>query len=143
MDKENLGQPLDLLEIWNNLPFPKFLGYEVKSCAEGRCIIELPVNPNVIGPFNVVHGGVFYSLCEVSTFLAAATVLPGDKVSVTNDINISVLKFVSGGTLLVEAWVLKSGKRSCFVEARITDDSGQPVAVARASKMIISKPSPS
>ncbi len=35
---------------------------------------------------------------------------------------------------------MKLGKRTCFMEARITDDGGEPVAAARTSKMIISRP---
>lgn len=128
------------VDAMKDIPYHRFLGYEMKSSAEGRCMIELPVTPNIMGPFNVVHGGIYYSMCEIATFVAAASVLPGDKIAVTADINISVLKSVSEGTLLIEAWVLKLGKRSCFMECRITDDSGQPVAAARASKMIISKP---
>lgn len=138
MDREAL---LELLKSWENVPINRFLDFDIKSFGEGRCIIELPVSPNIIGPYNVVHGGVFYIMCEVATFIAALSAIPGDKVAVTADINISVMKSVSEGKLLIEAWVLKLGKRSCFMEARITDDSGQPVAAARASKMIISKPS--
>lgn len=136
MDREAV---LELLKSWN-VPVDRFMGFEIKDLGDGRCTIELPVSPNIIGPYNVVHGGVYYFMCEVATFIAALTALPDDKVAVTADINISVLKSVSEGKLLIEAWVLKLGKRSCFMEARITDDSGQPVAAARASKMIISKP---
>lgn len=139
MDKESLNS---LLKSWSILPFERFLGFEVKSWGEGRCVIEVPVTPNIIGPYKVVHAGIIHAMCEVATFIAAIATLPDDKLAVTADINISVLKSVSEGRLLVEAWVLKMGKRSCFMEARITDDSGQPVAAARCSRMIISKPPP-
>lgn len=129
-----------LLRSWSSLPYDQFLGYSVKSYGEGRCIIEVPVTPNIIGAYNVVHAGIYYTMCEVATFIAAITALPEDKVAVTGDMNISVLKSVSEGKLMVEAWVLKMGKRSCFMEARITDDSGQPVAAARSGKLIISRP---
>ncbi len=129
-----------LLKSWRNIAYNQFLGYKIISYGEGRCIVELPVTPNIIGPYNVVHAGVYYTMCEIATFIAAITAIPEDKVAVTADINISVMKSVSEGKLLVEAWVLKLGKRTCFMEARITDDSGQPVAAARASKMIISRP---
>lgn len=137
MDKESIDF---LLKTLGSLPYHNFLGFDVKSCGEGRCVIEMPVSPNIVGLYNVVHGGVYHTMCEVATFIAAVTALPEDKVAVTSDINISVLKSVSEGKLLIEAWVLKLGKRSCFTECRITDDGGQPVAVARAGKMIISKP---
>ena len=139
MDKVSIRS---LLESWRSLPFDQFLGFEVKSWGEGRCVIEIPVTPNIIGPYKVVHAGIYHAMCEVATFIASITALPADKLAVTADINISVLKSVSEGRLLVEAWVLKMGKRSCFMEARITDDSGQPVAAARCSRMIISKPAP-
>lgn len=129
-----------LLESWRSLPFNQFLGYRLKSWGEGRCIIELPVAPNIIGPYNVVHAGIYHAMCEIATFIASLTAVPADKVAVTSDINISVMKSVSEGKLLVEAWVLKMGSRTCFMEARITDDGGQPVAAARTSKMIISRP---
>lgn len=137
METENMKA---LLKSWGNLPFDQFLGFEVKSWGEGRCAIEIPVTPNIVGPYKVVHAGIIHAMCEVATFIASIATLPEDKLAVTADINISVLKSVSEGRLLVEAWVLKMGKRSCFMEARITDDSGQPVAAARCSRMIISKP---
>lgn len=137
MDKEALTV---LLKSWNNLPYDRFLGHVVKSYGEGRCVVELPITSNVIGPYKVVHAGIYYSLCEIATFFAALTVLPEDKLAVTGDINISVLKSVADGKLLAEAWVLKLGKRTCIMEARITDDGGEPVAAARTSKMIISRP---
>ncbi len=137
MDKEALEV---LLKSWGELPYDRFLGHVVKSYGEGRCVVELPITPNVIGPYKVVHAGIYYSLCEIATFFAALTVLPEDKLAVTADINISVLKSVAEGKLMTEAWVLKLGKRTCFMEARITDDGGEPVAAARTSKMIISRP---
>jgi len=130
----------DLKNYINSIPLHRFMGFSVKSSGEGRCVIEMPVSPNILGPYNVVHGGIFYTMCEVASSIAAASVMPEDKLAVTFDINISVLKSVSKGSLLIEAWVLKLGKRTCFMEARITDDTGEPAAAGRVSKMIVSKP---
>jgi acyl-CoA thioesterase len=120
------------------LPYHQFMDFRIESCGGGECEIRIDIHPNILNVFRTVHGGIHYSMCDVVAFLAACTLLDGDSLAVTSDINVSVLSFVTSGTLIYTAKVLKLGKRIGFIESRVHDGKGNLIAVARITKTIIS-----
>lgn len=120
------------------LPYHRFMDFRIENCGKGACEIRIDIHENILNVFNTVHGGIHYSMCDVVAFLAACTLLDGDSLSVTSDINVSVLSFASSGTLIYTAKVLKMGKRIGFIESRVYDGDRNLIAVARITKTIIS-----
>lgn len=77
-----------------------------------------------------VMGGVMFTLADF-TFAVSAN-RSSDAVTVTSLASISFLGRVKGDTLYAESKLLKDGKKSCFYEIEITDDTGTLVAKASA-----------
>lgn len=122
-----------LVERMQNLPYHQFIGIKIVSWGEGASQISFTASKNNLNPY----GGIYYTACDVAAYLAASTLVPDDKVAVTTDINVSVLTSVSQGELTVKGSVIKTGKRICFMDARIFDQDENLIAVARITKSII------
>ncbi len=99
-----------------------------------------PLSEATRNAYGAVHGGIYYTSCDVAAFVAVATLLPDDYFSVTSDINVSVMAAVLEGDLTVKCEVLKKGKRNCYVASRVLDKNGKLVVVARITKALIPVP---
>lgn len=137
MDKEQLAQFVKIIE---NIPYHQFIGLKILAYNQGFCETQLDISENILNPFGVVHGGIYYTICDVTAFIAASTLLADGSTAVTSDINVSVLSAASEGVLRVRANILKAGKRICFIDARIFDKDENIIAVARVTKTIINSP---
>ncbi|MBU0992734.1 MAG: PaaI family thioesterase [Proteobacteria bacterium] len=126
-----------IIKIYNKDTFFRFLGFEVKSCADGYCLLSFLVHKSILNPAGTVHGGVLNALCSVAASLAALSMIDDCRFTVANDFNSSVMQGVSSGTLTIEGKVLKAGKRLVFVEVFIKDESGNYVAAARVTKSVL------
>jgi uncharacterized protein (TIGR00369 family) len=129
-----------LVEKVQNLPYHRFIGLTITGYGDGCCSIRVPISENVLNPCGAVHGGIIYSLCDVAAYIAVSTTLADDQLAVTSDINASLLSAAMQGSLLVEAKVIKVGKRICYLEARVTDAEGNLIAVSRVTKSVIAYP---
>ncbi len=129
-----------LIETVENLPYHRFIGLKVASWEEGRVELTFPLSEATRNAYGAVHGGIYYTSCDVAAFVAVATLLPDDYFSVTSDINVSVMAAVLEGDLTVKCEVLKKGKRNCYVASRVLDKNGKLVVVARITKALIPVP---
>jgi uncharacterized protein (TIGR00369 family) len=129
-----------LIERMENLPYHRFIGLKVVSWEEGRVELTFPLSEATRNAYGAVHGGIYYTACDVAAFIAAATLLPDDHFSVTSDINVSVMAAVLEGDLTVKCEVLKKGKRNCYVASRVLDKDGKLVVAARITKALIPIP---
>jgi len=129
-----------LVDKVQNLPYHRFIGLIIAGYGNGYCSICVPVSENILNPCGAVHGGIIYSLCDVAAYIAVSTILADDQLAVTSDINASLLSAAMQGSLLVEAKVIKVGKRICYLEARVTDAEGNLIAVSRVTKSVIAYP---
>lgn len=119
------------------LPYHQFMAFRIESYGKGECEIRIDIHPNILNIFNTVHGGIHHSMCDVTAFIAACTLLDADSLAVTSDINVSILSFAASGSLIYTAKVLKMGKRIGFVESRAYDEDRNLIAAARVTKTIM------
>ncbi len=82
------------------------------------------IHQNAVGH---VMGGVFFTLADFT--FAVATNFDAPSPTVTVSSTISYLSGARGGVLYGESRLLRDGKRNCFYEISITDESGTLVAV--------------
>jgi uncharacterized protein (TIGR00369 family) len=137
MNKEQVSH---LVKKFENLPYHQFIGLKIVSYNPGFCETQVDISENILAPDGVVHGGIYYSICDITAGIAASTMLSDGSRPVTSDINVSVLSAAREGILKTTANVLKAGKRICFVEAKIVDKNENLVAVARITKAILNNP---
>jgi acyl-CoA thioesterase len=117
-------------EIWKRSPFTKLLGLEIEKLEHGTCFSRLKIKDTFLNKHSVVHGGVIYSMADVSMGVAVySTLKSGDETS-TVEIKINYLKPAKTSVLLCEAKTIKKGKNIAVMEAEIR--SGENTLIAKA-----------
>ncbi len=100
-----------------NHDFHKYLGIEDILAKDGKAIIEIEVKAHLLNPSGTFHGGVMYTLCDVTSFCALISQLGENEIGVTNHFSIQPMRAVTVGSIITfKAEVLKLGKRLAFVE---------------------------
>lgn len=136
MHTENISR---FFEVLKDIPLHRFLGIQIISYKDGFGEILVPVTANLVNTAGAVHGGVYYTLCDITATLAFSTVQQ-NSFYVTHDINVSLLEPAFSGSLIARANVIKLGKRLGFVECRIYNDNQILLAISRVTKTILSNP---
>jgi acyl-CoA thioesterase len=94
------------------------------------CIVEVPVEDYMFNSQGVLHGGVSAFILDVSMghlckkFLAPA---------VTLEMKIQYLNGVNAGTVRCTACFIKKGKTIQYVESKMINQDGKPIATATAT----------
>ena len=127
--------PSDILAIMEKeVPFNRLLGIRGESAESGRCVLVLPVRPELVGDPRrpALHGGVVSALLDTAGGLAAWSVLgDGESVS-TVDMRVDFLEPAGlSGTLRAEAELVRKGNRVCHVRVALLQE-GVLVAEGRA-----------
>ena len=111
----------------NNNPFGKRLGIYVEELRPGYARAVKTVTEEDLNPVQVPHGGVYFSLAD--TACGSAMVAYGN-VCVTINCSFSFLKSAKAGDkLTAEARELQNGRSVSVLEARVTGESGELLAV--------------
>jgi uncharacterized protein (TIGR00369 family) len=117
--------------------FRELVGTELASTGEGRAVVEVHAEEHHLNPGGTVHGGVVYTLVDVSMAEALRTTTSeGDERPVTIEIKVNYLEPAKAGTLTSTAQVRKGGKRVTIVEAEVAQDS-EVVALATGTYTIV------
>jgi uncharacterized protein (TIGR00369 family) len=105
----------------------------------GRVSFTLVPSEFHLNPFGLVHGGVLAALIDTAMGCAVHSLLPIGAGYVTSELNVRFLRSTGTGTgaLVCTGEVLKPGRRSMVVQARVTDDSGRDVAVGGCTCLVI------
>ena len=105
--------------------FSQWLGIEVLNIQEGYSKIQMTLRQEMINGFNVVHGGVAFSLAD-SAFAFACN--NRNNLSMALDTNITFTKTMKPGDVLVaEAKELHNGKSTGLYLITVTNQSNEHV----------------
>jgi len=111
--------------------FSQWLGIEVLEVREGYSRIKMEVRKEMINGFNIVHGGIAFSLAD-SAFAFACN--NRNVLSVALDTSINFLKPVSvGDTLTAVAEELHNGKSTGLYHITITNQFNNKVAIFKGT----------
>ncbi|MBP1762785.1 MAG: PaaI family thioesterase [Firmicutes bacterium] len=134
---ENYESIESMAEGFENLPYHKFIGLKFLEAGESYAELMLPVKKETINGNGVLHGGMYYTLCDLAASAVLEANSPEGHFYATHDINVSVLASVSSGTVKARAELIKSGKRLAFVEVRVYNDKEELLAVGRLTKTLL------
>lgn len=113
----NMDDKIDgLIKMFESVPYHRFLGLKYSVIRDGYGELILPVRRELLNINGVLHGGIYYTICDLGAATALEATLREGYFYVTHDINVAILSSVSEGTVTVKSEVLKSGKRLAFVE---------------------------
>lgn len=128
-----------LVESFENLPYHKFIGLKFSRSSEGYGELRVPIRKELLNTNGMLHGGIYYTICDLAASLALVATLTDGYYHATNDINVSILAASTQGTLTVKANVLKSGKRLAFVESKVFNENDELMAVGRVTKTLLAR----
>jgi uncharacterized protein (TIGR00369 family) len=123
------------------LPLPpalRTLDINPVEAEPGRVTFTLVPSEFHLNPFGLVHGGVIAALVDTAMGCAVHSLLPVGAGYVTSELNVRFLRAtgLASGTLLCRGEVIRAGRRSMVVEARVSDDSGREVAVGGCTCLV-------
>lgn len=111
--------------------FRELVGVKLSDTEEGQAVVNLRAEGRHLNPNGTVHGGVVYTLVDVSMAEALRTIIEEGERIVTIEIKINYMEPGNPGTLTTTAQVRKGGKRVTVVEAEVLqEESGEVLALA-------------
>lgn len=118
--------------------FSQWLGISVVEVKEGYSKIAMTVRPEMINGFDIVHGGIAFSMAD-SCFAFACN--NRNNLSVALDTSINFLKPVHvGDELVAESKELHNGKTTGLYHITITNQKDHVVAVFKGTCFRTTKP---
>jgi uncharacterized protein (TIGR00369 family) len=95
--------------------------------------MRLPVNPSVLQPYGIVHGGAYAALAESVTSRATYETVGPDNVAFGQANDTSFLRPVFSGTVHAEARAKHRGSTTWVWEVEMRDDDDKLCAVSRVT----------
>ena len=99
--------------------FSELIGCRVESVEDGIAHVALSFEPQLRNRGGKMHGGVIFSLVDITMGLACSGAHGFDRQSVTIECKINYLRSVSDGDVLCIAKVIHPGRRTFVVEADV------------------------
>jgi len=117
-----------LLELGKNEPVAKFLGMRLLELSPGYARVSMPMKPEYINFNGMIFGGIISAVADQAFAYATNSVI---NPNVASQFNIHFIAAVGvRDELTAECRVMKSGKRVCISEIRVTNQEGKLVATA-------------
>ncbi len=116
--------------------FIDYNNIQITKQTKEECIAEVSINENSLNPFNIVHGGLIFTLGDTVTGFHA-NLLNGN--SLTLDATIDFLKPGSGTKLIAKSKLIKSGTSTCILFAYIYNDKEELIAIMKTTYFYIKK----
>ena len=96
--------------------FGQTLGMRVAEVRRGYARLELDVRPGLKQPAGVLHGGASFGLADTAVAIAMRPLYGVEAVLLTIEMKINYLEPIVDGTVIAEAYVLRSSRRSAYAE---------------------------
>jgi len=129
---------LEFLE--QQVAFNRFLGIRVVELQRGRCRIELPFRPELVGDPGrpALHGGVLSTLVDVAAGGAAMSVMdsPSDRVA-TIDLRVDYMRPAGAQDVVAEGTVSRTGSKVAYADVAIFHPQ-EPDSVLATGRVVYS-----
>lgn len=109
-------------------PIAKLLNMRIAEAAEGRTVMQMPVDRRYANPIGTVHGGILCDLADAAMGTAFATTCEEGDSYATVELKCNFLRPVWEGTLTATAWVVYRGKTIGLAECEVQDDRKRLIA---------------
>lgn len=127
------------LKELRNVGFNKAVGVVMTEISEGYAKAEIEIGPQHINPIGSVHGGVLFTIADITAGAAATS---RGRYMTTMSSNMNFLRpAINCKKLYGETREIKLGKQVCVYEVTITDDAGREIAIATVTFHCISRTS--
>jgi acyl-CoA thioesterase len=109
-------------------------GMDVVEVETGRAAVRMTVGENHVNAARVCHGGTIFSLADVAFALASNS---HGNLALAIDMSISFLRAVNTAERITAVCTERHrGRRLGSYHIEVTDESGQPVALLKATAFV-------
>jgi acyl-CoA thioesterase len=119
--------------------FAAAAGIELIEMRPGHAVARMTVSERQQNSIGTVHGGALFTLAA-TTFFAACNA--AGKMALGTNMSITCLKPVAAGILTAEATEISRSRKLAHGTVRISDESGQLVALFQGTAYIKEEPYP-
>ena len=123
--------------------FDKLYGLELVEATPDRMRAQVPVTPEIMQPFGIVHGGIFCSIGEtiasIGTYLG---VKDAGNISIGQSNHTNFLRPIASGTIHAEATPRHRGRTTWIWDVEMTNDDGALCAIGRLTIAVRPQPQP-
>jgi len=120
--------------------FEVSIGLTFTRASADEVACEVPVGPQLLQPYGLVHGGVYASIIETLASVGAALyAMPRQQTAVGLENTTSFLRAVRSGTLIGISRPLHRGRTTQVWEVEVRGDDGQLAATGRV-RMLCMEP---
>jgi acyl-CoA thioesterase len=106
--------------------FAAYVGIELTDAGEGRATARLKIEDHHLNGLGLVHGGAIFTLADLAF---AAAVNSHGRIAVAIHCSIAYLKAAEGDFLVAEAREVSCGPKIAAYTIRVTDGTGELIAL--------------
>jgi acyl-CoA thioesterase len=118
-------------KLLNNDPFSRWMGIEILEADPGTCTVQCTVSKEMLNGFDVVHGGIIFSLADTALAFSAATT---GRVALALDNSISYTKKARiGDTLTAHSKAINLTFRTGLFDVKVLNQSSEIIAVMKGT----------
>lgn len=117
----------------------KAIGYRVLEAEYGRVVIGLEKTDHLHNPMGILHGGVISLIADAAMGYTLSTTITDDEIFSTVELKVNFLKAVKDESLRAESKIIKRGSKISLLQCNVTDESGNLIAYATSTLMIMKK----
>jgi len=99
--------------------FSELIGCRLQRLEQGVAEVALSLEPQLRNRAGKLHGGVIFSLVDITMGLACSSAQGFDQQSATIECKINYIRAVENGDVLCTARVIHPGRRMLVVEADV------------------------
>ena len=132
-EPENPDYPERVKDIFERASFVTDMGIRYVDCGPGWCESSMTLGPNHLQQDEFIHAGVLSTIADHTAGAAAATMMPLDRIVLTVEYKINLLRPAMGESLRCRADLLKCGRRLIIAESSVyATNKGREKLVAKA-----------
>jgi uncharacterized protein (TIGR00369 family) len=105
--------------VRRTMPMVARMGVELVEMGEGTANFRLPFDPDFLRPGGTISGPILMLLADLAMYGAVLSAIGPVELAVTTNLTINFLRKPPPGDLLVEANLLKLGRRLAVGEAAL------------------------
>jgi len=130
MDKTQESHQI-VSKLLNADPFSQWMGIEILEADIGRCTVQCTISKEMLNGFDVVHGGIIFSLADTALAFSAATT---GRVALALDNSISYTKKARIGDILTaHSKAINLTFRTGLFDVKILNQSSEIIAVMKGT----------
>lgn len=121
----------------NDVAIARLIGFEAREISDGRAVVTLVAGPQHANSMGTLHGGVLCDISDAAMGMAFASTLAAGESFTTVELKINFFRPVWQAQLRAEGKVVRRGGTVGYIECEIVDESGQLVAKASSTCMVL------